>query len=71
LDKKMYQNKRWLIREYLEKQRSPRMIAEEFSITIPAVRYYLKMHNIPMRNKVESQKIRRDKQRAEIASWEI
>jgi len=71
LEKKLYQNKKWLIREYLENQRSSKMIAEEFNITSPAIRYYLKFHNIPMRNKTEAAQIRRGREKAEINSWEI
>uniref|UniRef100_A0A6M3LEH1 Uncharacterized protein n=1 Tax=viral metagenome TaxID=1070528 RepID=A0A6M3LEH1_9ZZZZ len=71
MKKKLYQNKRWLIREYLENQRSPKMIAEEFNVTALAIRYYLKLHNIPLRNKTEAAQIRRDREKAEINSWEI
>lgn len=71
MEKKLYQNKNWLTREYLENQRSPREIAEEFGITISAIRFYLKLHNIPIRNKKEAAEIVRNKKRIRIASWEI
>lgn len=46
---KNYQNKQWLYKEYIEKQRSLKNIAEEFDITHSAIYYWLKKYGFNVR----------------------
>ena len=53
-----YKNKEWLQESYIDSERSMSDIADEFGIGKSTVRYWLKKHEIPIRNKSDSAKIR-------------
>lgn len=57
-DHQPFHDKEWLIREYVEKQRSTGDIAKEFDVSEPAIIHFMRKHGIKRRNASETRVIK-------------
>lgn len=56
-----YKDKEWLKSEYVDNRRSMGEIASDFDVSKETIKYWLKKHNIPIRGRSESAKIRSER----------
>jgi len=54
----VFRDKKWLENEYIVKGRSLNEIGEEFGVSAPAIKFWMKKHNIPRRSVSESRAIK-------------